>query len=219
MSIRTLGWVLFIYQKKVVSLIVMESLLRREHIQFLNELRPHVKVSVLVLASGIVLGWLTGAQILHVGSGFDETMGSFAELFAGLPKPMLASAIFVNNGVKTFLVLVLGLLGGVLPVGFLLLNGYAIGWVLYLSIQSKGIVSSLLAIAPHGIFELPAVLLGASIGIFLGARAVRRLFGKLEASLKSDFGRSLKFFWRVILPLLLLAAFVEAFVTSEIVAR
>ncbi|HEU4340593.1 MAG TPA: stage II sporulation protein M [Candidatus Binatia bacterium] len=197
----------------------MEWILRREHIEFLREVQPYVKASVLLLASGIILGWLSGAQILTVGSEFQESLGSFTELFARLSKPMLASAIFINNGVKTFLVIVLGILGGVLPVAFLLLNGYAIGWVLYLSIQSKGIVSSLLAVVPHGIFELPAVLLGASVGIFLGVRTMRRLFGKLETSLRGDLGRAVGVFFRLILPLLLLAAFVEAFVTSAIVAR
>ena len=218
MTIQLLGRVrLFCERKRVQS--NMESILRREHIEFLREIQPYVKASVLLLAFGIILGWLSGAQILTVGSEFQESLGSFAELFARLSKPMLASAIFINNGVKTFLVILLGVLGGVLPVAFLLLNGYAIGWVLYLSIQSKGIVSSLLAVVPHGIFELPAVLLGASVGIFLGARTMRRLFGKFETSLKRDFGRALKFFWRIILPLLLLAAFVEAFVTSAIISR
>jgi stage II sporulation protein M len=197
----------------------MEWILRREHIEFLREIQPYVKASVLLLASGIILGWLSGAQVLTVGSEFQESLGSFTELFARLSKPMLASAIFINNGVKTFLVILLGVLGGVLPVAFLLLNGYAIGWVLYLSIQSKGIVSSLLAVVPHGIFELPAVLLGASVGIFLGVTTLRRLFGKFETSLKGDLRRAVGVFFRLILPLLLLAAFIEAFVTSAIVAR
>jgi stage II sporulation protein M len=204
--------------RKLVQL-NMEWILRREHIEFLREIQPYVKASVLLLASGIILGWLSGAQVLTVGSEFQESLGSFTELFARLSKPMLASAIFINNGVKTFLVILLGVLGGVLPVAFLLLNGYAIGWVLYLSIQSKGIVSSLLAVVPHGIFELPAVLLGASVGIFLGVTTLRRLFGKFETSLKGDLRRAVGVFFRLILPLLLLAAFIEAFVTSAIVAR
>ena len=117
------------------------------------------------------------------------------------------------------MVLLLGVVGGILPVCFLLLNGYAIGLVLYITIQSKGIASFLLAIVPHGIFELPAVLLGASIGIFLGARATKRLFGKFETTLKSDLRRAIRFYCGVILPLLLVAAFVEAFITSAIVSR
>ena len=190
-----------------------------EQIAYLQELRPHIKASIFLLAIGMLVGILSGAHFFDIAPRFSESLGSFAQIFTGLPKPLLASAIFLNNGVKTFLVLLLGVVGGILPVCFLLLNGYAIGLVLYITIQSKGITSFLLAIVPHGIFELPAVLLGASIGIFLGARATKRLFGKFETTLKSDLRRAIRFYCGVILPLLLVAAFIEAFITSAIVSR
>ena len=196
-----------------------EPMLGPEQIAYLQELRPHIKASIFLLAIGMLVGILSGAHFFDIAPRFSESLGSFAQIFTGLPKPLLASAIFLNNGVKTFLVLLLGVVGGILPVCFLLLNGYAIGLVLYITIQSKGIASFLLAIVPHGIFELPAVLLGASIGIFLGARATKRLFGKFETTLKSDLRRAIRFYCAVILPLLLVAAFVEAFITSAIVSR
>lgn len=197
----------------------MRAILRQEDIDFLGELRPYIKASVLLLALGIILGGLAGAQVLNLGAGLRESFRALVEMLAGLPPPLLAIALFVNNSLTVFFAMVLGVVGGVVPVWSLLLNGYAIGWVAYLSIQAQGILPSLLAIVPHGIFELPAFLIGASIGLFLGVRAIRRAFGNFEISLRDDLGRSLRFFARVILPLLLLAAAIEAFVTAAIVLR
>ena len=194
-------------------------MLRQEQTGYLQELRPHIKASLFLLVMGTVVGILSAAHFFTVDSGFSDSLKSFTQIFTGLPKPLLATAIFLNNATKTLLVLLLGIIGGVLPICFLLLNGYALGFVLYSSVQSKGLVPSLLAIVPHGMFELPAVLLGASIGILLGARAMRRLFGKFETPLRNDVGRGLSFFWSIILPLLLFAAFIEAFVTSALVSK
>jgi stage II sporulation protein M len=194
-------------------------MLRPEQMGYLRELRPHIKASLWVLALGAVMGILSAAHFFTIDNRFSESLRSFTQVFTGLPKPLLALAIFLNNAIKTLLVLILGIVGGVLPVCFLLLNGYALGFVLYLSFQSKGLVSSLLAIVPHGIFELPAVVLGASTGILIGVRATRRLFSKRDTTLKSELRRGLRFFWSIVLPLLLFAAFVEAFITSALVSK
>ncbi len=197
----------------------MRTIVPQHHIDFLGEIKPYIKTSVLLLALGIILGGLSGAQQLNFGAGLRESFRALIEMFAGLPPPVLAVALFFNNTVSVFFAMVLGVFAGIVPVWSLLLNGYAIGWVLYLSIQAQGLLPSLLAIAPHGIFEIPAFLLGTSTGLFLGVRAIRRAFGQFEISLRSDLGRALGFFWRVILPLLLVAAVIEAFVTATIVLR
>jgi stage II sporulation protein M len=194
-------------------------MLRPEQVGYLQELRPHIKASLGLLALGAVMGILSATHFFTIDTRFSESLRSFTQAFTGLPKPLLALAIFLNNAIKTFFVLILGIVGGVLPVCFLLLNGYALGFVLYLSIQSKGLVPSLLAIAPHGVFELPAVLLGASTGILIGVRATRRLFRKLDTTLTHELRRGLRFFWSIVLPLLLFAAFVEAFITSALVSQ
>jgi stage II sporulation protein M len=194
-------------------------MLRQGQIGYWRELRPHIKASLILLSIGTAAGSLSAAHFLTIDSGFSDSLRSFTQIFTGLPRPLLAAAIFLNNATKTLLVLVLGIIGGVLPICFLLLNGYALGFVLYFSVQSKGLGPSLLAIVPHGVFELPAVLLGASIGILLGTRATGRLFGKFETTLRNDVGRGLSFFWSIILPLLLFAALMEAFVTSALVSK
>jgi len=131
----------------------------------------------------------------------------------------LAAAIFLNNGLKTLAVIVVGTLGGILPLVFLLVNGYVLGIVLDVTIRSEGALAAFLAVAPHGALELPAILLGTSIGLMVGVRAVKRLFGKGERTIPDELARALRFFLIIIVPLLLLSAFIEAFITPSAVSR
>lgn len=65
-----------------------------------------------------------------------------------------------------------------------------------------------LAIVPHGIFELPAFLLSAAIGLRLGREVLKR---KGERHLKKELWNGLRMYLILILPLLLIAALIESF--------
>jgi len=191
----------------------------REQYAYGRELGPFLAVSLVVITVGTVLGFLSPLHAPKVASQVSAPVAEFVNKFVDLPKPYLALAIFFNNVIKTLLVIVLGTLWGLVPVVFLAVNGYALGLVLYLSIKSRGVWVSLLAVVPHGLFELPGVLLGASIGLMLGVRACKRMFGKTETTALGELKRALGFFFVVIVPLLLVAAFVEAFITTAGLSR
>jgi len=195
----------------------MKQALYQKHSEYLRELRPHMSAMGFLLVSGVVAGFLLAAHLPFSGSGIVQSLGGTARVLLGLPKVFLALGIFLNNGVKTLLVIVLGILCGVVPIIFVVANGFAIGFLLHLSTQSTGLYGSLIAIVPHGVFELPGVILGASIGLMLGTRTISRLLGRSEFKLVPQVKQGLRFFWAVIVPLLLLGAFVEAFVTSALV--
>ena len=187
--------------------------------EYFRELKPHMGAIILVLALGIAAGIFLASFSPESKPEIIESLRGTARFLLGLPKVLLALGIFLNNSVKTFLVIVSGVLLGVVPVLFILANGFAIGFLMHLSTESTGWLNSLLAIVPHGVFELPGVLLGASIGLMLGTRAIRRLWGKTEPKPSLEFGQGLRFFWVIIVPLLLVGALVEAFVTSALVTR
>jgi stage II sporulation protein M len=168
---------------------------------------------------GILIGLAAIFYFPAIADRLQESLAGFVKIFGGLPPLQLAGAIFLNNAVKTLLVMALGILFGAITVLFLVVNGAALGIVFYLSIQAKGLWPSLLVILPHGILELPAVLLGASIGLMLGRHSVSRLLGRAHTSLGSEIARALHFFVKVIVPLLLLAALVEAFITPALAGR
>jgi stage II sporulation protein M len=192
---------------------------RPEQANYFRELRPYTVASVLLIVAGAIFGIVIAIFSPEIAGARSEALKEFSRLFLGLSKPYLALAIFLNNSLKTLAVVVLGIFAGLLPLVFLLVNGYVLGLVLHASLQSKGLSVFFLAVAPHGLFELPAILLGTSIGLMLGARVLSHFFGKREGSLGNDLARGLRFFVTVIVPMLLLAALIEAFVTSALASK
>jgi len=192
---------------------------RGEQARYLRELAPYFVASVLVLLAGTAGGIAASTYTPSLSAPRMETLREFTRLFLGLPKPYLALAIFLNNGLKTLAVVVLGTFAGILPLIFLLVNGYVLGLVLHSSMESGGLPAFFLAVAPHGTIELPAILLGTSIGLMLGVHGIKRAFGKEEKPLGPEVARGLRFFLIVIVPLLLLAALIEAFITAAITSK
>lgn len=126
-------------------------------------------------------------------------------------------AIFLNNAFLSLLFLVLGLALGILPVLFIAFNGYVVGVIVYLIAQERGMFFILLGLLPHGILELPMVFLSAGIGLRLGYQVFSALIGK-PTQIKSEFKEGLTFYFRWILPLLLVAAIIETFITPVILS-
>jgi stage II sporulation protein M len=199
-------------------MISIQAVQRREQFVYLRRLVPYLLASAILIGAGTVLGFLSPIHAPKIADEVSAPVAEFAGKFAGLPKPYLALAIFLNNTLKTLLVIVLGTLWGLVPVLFLIVNGYAIGVVLYISVQSQGTLASVVAIVPHGVFEIPALLLATSIGLMIGMDSLKRLFGNGGSGTIAEIKLGLKFFVAVIIPLLFIAALVEAFVTAAGVA-
>jgi len=149
----------------------------------------------------------------------DTLMEGFSARFA----PLLAMApifimlgIFLNNAFVSLLFLVLGLAFGVLPILFVAFNGYVVGVISHFVVQEKGLLFILLALLPHGIVELPMVFLSAGIGLRLGHQVFSALIGR-PTEIKKEFKEGLRFYFHWIMPLLFLAAVVEAFITPLII--
>lgn len=186
---------------------------------YLHRLRPYLTTSIVLFSVGAAIGLILINQFPHMTDSLEESLHAFIKQFRGLSKLKLAAAIFLNNSVKTLVVILLGIFFGIVPAFFLIVNGAALAVVLTLSTESRGIGLSLLSVVPHGILELPAVFLGTAIGLMLGAMFTHRLTAKSEISIGAEFGQALKFFVILIVPLLMVAALVEAYVTSALLGH
>jgi stage II sporulation protein M len=182
----------------------------------LARLRLYGIASVGFFALGAIAGGLALVLYPQAASQLQEFLKQFAQLFRGMSKLQLVTAIFLNNSFKTLLVIIFGPLLGLVPIIFLIVNGAILGAVIPVSVESKGLWASLMAIIPHGVFELPAIFLGTSIGIRLGLHPIRRLAGKADTTLYSEIGYGIRIFLTIIVPLLLLAALIEVFVTPHV---
>lgn len=180
---------------------------------YFKRLRPYFVGSVALFGAGA----LVGALLVNLHSGLanqlEKSVMGFAGMFRGLSKLQLAGAIFLNNSVKSAMAIFLGTLLGILPVIFLLINGAALGAIVYVSLGSRGVWLSTMAILPHGIIELPAVLLATSIGLLLGGQVLKRLARRPLPPLRNELASAARFLFKVIVPMLLIAALIEAYLT------
>jgi len=110
--------------------------------------------------------------------------------------------IFLNNAFTCFIDILSGPLAGIVPLFSAFVNGGLVGWFVQ---QEGGIV--LVAIIPHGIFEIPAFLISAAIGLRLGREVFR---SRGERDLGGEMKMGLWVFLTLILPLLVIAAIIES---------
>lgn len=150
--------------------------------------------------------------------------------------PGLALAIFWNNLRASIISLAAGLIPFLCLSAFLpIVNGGALGLLVF-ALKSKGLSVPLVVLVdlvPHGVFEITAWLYASCLGVYLSLNIVSRFLGprssdQLPAPPKgpsetyaegssaenaSLFVQILASFVRVVIPLLLVAAVVEAFIT------
>lgn len=96
--------------------------------------------------------------------------------------------IFKNNLLIAFLMIVLGLFLGVYPAFAIFMNGLIIGAyieMIYAKIQSISFI--LLGMIPHGIFEIPAIIVAAGFGIRLGFLLVKVIVEKFSVKSNKEY--------------------------------
>jgi len=122
----------------------------------------------------------------------------------GLNFWQMFSFIFLNNLKSSFFGMISGMAFGIFSVIITIVNGYFLGFVSMVSVNSEGFFV-LWKLFPHGIFELPALFISLGIGLRLGVS----LFKKDE-NLIELFKKSMKVFFIIVVPLLIIAGLIES---------
>lgn len=124
---------------------------------------------------------------------------------AGMDFYQLLLFILKNNITTAFFGLLLGIILGFFPIMLAIMNGYVLGFIFGKTAKVYGF-SVLFRLLPHGIFELPALVLSLGLGLKLASF----IFAKnKKEQLKYDLENSLRVFIYVILPLLIVAGVIE----------
>lgn len=129
--------------------------------------------------------------------------------------------IFLNNAIKSILIIYLGVFIGIVPVFFLVMNGMIIGFLLRTyDMQGQDVVTLIVkGLLPHGIFEIPAILIAAAYSLKLGKLVLDSLTtwnpaGRYQLKIAwKQFMRSTitASFWIIII--LFVAAIIESTIT------
>jgi stage II sporulation protein M len=126
--------------------------------------------AVAVFVAGFVLG-VDGSDRY---SGFIQHQLKGLEQIAGLiqgkdhPQLWLFLLIFWNNFSKSLLFIYFGLIFGLLPISVLVVNGMILGYIGHAQAQHQSWWYVAKGILPHGIIEIPAVIVACAYGIRLG---------------------------------------------------
>jgi stage II sporulation protein M len=180
----------------------------------IKEIAPAILVTIVLFVVCLAFGLISPPyQSSEVFANMAETLQPLASLgYFGL-----FAVIFLNNVIKTLIALLLGIALGLPPLVFICFNGYFIG----LLVSAVGPTSSpliiLASIAPHGIIEIPVLLLSSAMGIAIGFESLRWLI-KRESSVKSRLRWCLGIYLKWMLAALLIAALIEVFVTPLVVS-
>ncbi|MGI5992752.1 MAG: stage II sporulation protein M [Methanosarcina sp.] len=190
---------------------------KKEFTRYVRFIWPYAVIMAFVFFGALVIGYSSAASFPSMADALRESFSSRFESIMKMSPLFIMLTIFLNNAFVSLLFLILGLALGVLPLMFIAFNGYLVGVIAYLAAQEKGLLFILLALLPHGILELPMVFLAAGIGLRLGHQVFSALIGK-PTQIKREFKEGLIFYFHWILPLLLVAALIETFITPLILS-
>jgi stage II sporulation protein M len=134
-----------------------------------------------------------------------ELIRELVEMTQGMNGLELICFIFLNNLQSSLFAFLFGIFFGLVPFLTLILNGYVLGFVANKSVAIDGF-SVLWKLLPHGIFEIPAVMISAGLGLKLGTYLFQ--FSKRD-KLKKNVLELCQVFFFIVVPLLIIAAFIE----------
>ncbi|MHA0857720.1 stage II sporulation protein M [Paenibacillus sp. CMAA1364] len=142
-------------------------------------IRRTVMVSSLIFCLGILIGWLGTESIADFMNQQIEGIRTISEGLSESehPKWSFFVFIFLNNSIKSVLVIFFGMFLGILPIVFLMINGMVLGYLVHhLSLQGENMFDVIVkGLLPHGIIEIPIIIIACAFGLRLGMMVWRRL--------------------------------------------
>ncbi|MEC0243975.1 stage II sporulation protein M [Paenibacillus dokdonensis] len=186
----------------------------------LGAIRKTLVFVTILFILGIVAGWYSTGSLSEI---INQQMGGIRDISEALskstsPKWSFFVFIFFNNSIKAVVMIFLGLFVGVLPILFLLINGMVVGYLVHSSMEQGNSLFDLVVkgLLPHGIIEIPAIIIACAFGLQMGLLVLSSLGGSGKGELKRRwremFRRTLTAsVWIVIL--LFVAAIIESTVT------
>ncbi|MDO3412931.1 stage II sporulation protein M [Saccharibacillus sp. CPCC 101409] len=190
----------------------------------LAENKRYMLAASLLFVAGIVLGTLNAGSLQRLLSSQLEGLQTVAQSIQQTDNAQFGffRFIFLNNAIKAVMVMLLGAFFGIAPFVFLVINGGVIGFIVMLYGDQGQDVSKLIfqGLLPHGIIEIPAIVIACAYGLKFGMLVLGSLFSLGNASKRAALGVRWEngmlqmlgaAFWVVIL--LLVAAVIESTLT------
>ncbi len=172
-------------------------------------------VVTVVFILSLIIGLIVSVRNPGLSENYLETFKQSLGWIKTLNPLIIMFVIFLNNAIKSLIALILGIGLGIIPILFVAGNGIIIGMLAEIVSRQRGTFFVIASTLPHGIIEVPMILISTGIGLRLGYNMYLSLIGK-KVDMKQELTQGIGFYIRVIAPLLFVAAAIETFVTPLI---
>jgi len=173
---------------------------------FDRTIKPYVLILILIFAASFLAGTVAPSSIRRQ---MTEMVQVVVGSYRGLAGGALFFNILVQNLLASIFVLISGVVVGIVPTFAIGSNGFGLGVLFRQAAEVSGYSKAALKILPYGVFEIPALLIAASYGLWLGVMVVRRMRGKECPLLRFQIEHAFRHYFAVVFPLLIVAAAIE----------
>lgn len=175
----------------------------------------YVPVAALILSLSVLVGYALGSQI---PAEWLQNPGTTGEN-PFMPAELTTISLTVNN-LGALLVMALGAVSlGTMTVLSLVLNGLLIGVVVAVALNQVSPVVVAALIVPHGIIEIPALLIVAAVGLRFGWQTIQYIRGRTGELVTGQDIREAGWLLATAAVLIVIAAYIEANLTIEIASQ
>lgn len=186
-------------------------------------------VLIAVISAWLSYDWVVKYAADLISSASPEKLAQIKKSLGEMPELPIANvhlsapSLFLNNTRAMAVIFLTGLASfSVLGILFYMINIALIGG-LYGVLELLGIAPMPLFLAgvlPHGLFEIPALVIGSAVVLYIGAALVTpqtgKSMGEVIIELTADWA---KIFVGLVVPLLAVAALIEAYITPYILLK
>lgn len=173
-------------------------------------LRGYFLAGALLFTVSALVGFLLGTQVP------TEWLQGEAGTSPFVPMELTFVAILRNNLLAITVTLFGAVSLGLLSAAVLVVNGLILGAVVQIALRVTSALTVFVLVAPHGIIEIPAILIVAAIGLRFGHRTIRYVRGREEELVTWREIREAGILYAVAVLLIVVAAWIEAEVTLRL---
>ncbi len=170
--------------------------------KYIKESKNYFLFIILLFFGSIVIGFMFPVFFVDI---INNIIQNLVKQTAGLNFIQMLLFILQNNISTAFMGIIFGVFLGLIPCILAFFNGYVLGFIAGKSVAIDG-VSVLWKLVPHGVFEIPALILSLGLGVRLGSFILAR---DKKQAFYYHLENCFRVFLLVILPLLLIAGLIE----------
>ncbi|HHY04634.1 MAG TPA: stage II sporulation protein M [Thermoanaerobacterales bacterium] len=182
--------------------------------------KKFIWLSSIIFIVGIIIGYLSlSYHPEFVISNMKKLMGNVLEISKAMKERnwvYIVGLIFQNNLKALLIVIFGGIVFGIIPFLGILFNGFVVGAVSALNfLKGNSLAFFIASLLPHGILELPVIIVGGAFGLKLGYDIIIPRGKKRIALIKENL-RDSTLALGILLPLLFVASIIETVITPAI---